>query len=181
MAKQPIKLFELWAETIEALTHEGLLLNTVDSDGQANTMTIGWMTGGVIWGKPILTVCVRPSRFTFSRLAQVAEFTVNVLPPEFSEALQHCGTVSGRSENKFDRCRLTTAAARKVRVPVIDQAVIQYECRVVHQNDVVPAALAPEIAQSAYANGDYHRLYFGEVLAAAADADARERLRRAIL
>ena len=80
--KQPIKLFELWQETINALTRDGLLLCSVGAKGNPNVMTIGWMTGGEIWSKPIIIVLVRPSRWTYSRLAEVPEFTVNVLPPE---------------------------------------------------------------------------------------------------
>jgi flavin reductase (DIM6/NTAB) family NADH-FMN oxidoreductase RutF len=181
MNKQPIRLFDYWQETIDALTREGLLLCSVDSGGKPNVMTIGWLTGGSVWSKPILTILVRPSRFTHSRLDQVGEFTVNVLPAAFAESLQHCGTASGRDGDKFAHTRLTTVAAQKVRVPVIDQAVVHYECRVVHTNEVIPANLAADIKASAYPNGDFHRIYFGEVLAAYAAPDAREKLRRPLL
>ena len=33
-----------------------------------------------------------------------------------------------------------------------------------HFNDLIPENLAPEIVGSAYPKGDFHRLYFGEVL-----------------
>jgi len=181
MTKQPIKLFDLWSETINALTRDGLLLNSIGADGKPNTMTIGWMTGGVIWSKPILVVLVRPSRHTFSRLEQVGEFTVNVLPPELGAAAELCGTESGRNVDKFARTKLTPTPAQTVRVPIIEQALVNYECRVVHRNDMNPASLAPEIAGSAYGGGDFHRLYFGEVLAAYAAADARERLSSKLL
>jgi flavin reductase (DIM6/NTAB) family NADH-FMN oxidoreductase RutF len=181
MTKQPIKLFDLWQETIDSLTREGLLLCSLGADGKPNAMTIGWLTGGVIWSKPILTVLVRPSRYTYSRLNQVNEFTVNVLPSSFSEAIQHCGTASGRDGDKFARTGLTPVAAQKVRVPILDQGVVHYECRVVHTNEVIPANLAADIKASAYEGGDYHRIFFGEVLAAYATPDAREKLQRALL
>ena len=181
MSKQPIKLFDLWSETIDTLTREGLLLCSVGTDGRPNVMTIGWLTGGVIWSKPILTVLVRPSRFTYSRLEQVNEFTVNVLPAAFAEAIQHCGTASGRDGAKFAHTGLTPVAAQKVCVPIIEQAMVHYECRVVHTNEVIPANLAADIKASAYANGDFHRVYYGEVLAAYAAPDAREKLKRSLL
>ena len=181
MTKQPIKLFDLWPETVDALTREGLLLCSAGADGRPNAMTIGWLTGGVVWSKPVLTVYVRPSRFTYSRLEQVNEFTVNVLPAGFAEALQHCGTASGRDGDKWAHTGLKPVAAQRVRVPVIEQAVVHYECRVVHANEVLPANLAADIRASAYAKGDYHRVYFGEVLAAYAAPDARDRLRRSLL
>ncbi len=181
MARQSIKLFDVWPETMEALSRTGLLLNSIGADGKANTMAIGWMTGGIIWGKPILIVYVRPSRFTYGRLEQVAEFTVNVLPPEFGEAIQLCGTVSGRDGDKLGRAHLTAVAGQKVRVPIIEQGLVHYECRTVHRNDVDPAAVAEEVVASSYAHGDFHRCYFGEVLAAYAAPDARQRLRSALL
>ena len=30
-----------------------------------NTMTIGWLTAGIIWGKDVITCYVRPSRYTY--------------------------------------------------------------------------------------------------------------------
>jgi flavin reductase (DIM6/NTAB) family NADH-FMN oxidoreductase RutF len=147
MNKQPIRLFDFWQETIDALTREGLLLCSVDSGGKPNVMTIGWLTGGAVWSKPLLTVLVRPGRFTYSHLEQVNEFTVNVLPAAFAEAIQHCGTASGRDGDKFGHTGLTPVAAQKVRVPVIEQAVVCYECRVVHTtplaSDLVGKARIP--------------------------------------
>ena len=64
---------------------------------------------------------------------------------------------------------------------IIEQAVVHYECRVVHTNEVIPANLAADIKASAYIDGDFHRVYFGEVLAAYAAPDARETLRRPLL
>ena len=181
MTKKPIKLFELWRETMDSLTREGLLLCSVDTTGKPNAMTIGWMTGGIVWGKPILTVLVRPSRHTFSRMEQVGEFTVNVMPPEFANALEVCGTVSGRDKDKFADAGLTTVPAKEVRVPIIVQGIIHYECRVVQKNDIIPANLAAEIKKSAYPHNDFHRVYYGEVLAAYATDDASKLLHRALI
>jgi len=178
MAKQPIKPFELWLETVDMMTKHGLLLCSIGSDGKPNVMAIGWMTGGIVWGKPILCVFVRPSRYTYSRLEEVGEFTVNVLPPEFKEAVDYCGTVSGRTKDKFSETGLKPAPAQKVKVPIIEQGIIHYECVVVHKNDVQPQFLAKEIAESAYPQGNYHRVYFGEIVAAYADIEKVERLRQ---
>ena len=67
---------------------------------------------------------------------------------------------------------------RQVRPPVIRECVIHYECRTLHRNDVVPEALAQAVLDDAYPNGDFHRIYFGEIVAAYADEDAAARLRK---
>jgi hypothetical protein len=53
-----------------------------------------------------------------------------------------------------------------------------YECRVVHTNDVLSPRLAEEIRSTAYAGGDFHRIFWGEVLATRAAPDAAALLAR---
>jgi len=65
---------------------------------------------------------------------------------------------------------------KKVKSPIIEECVINYECRVVHKNDVISDRLADEIRYSAYRQGDFHRIYFGEILVVYADIDAKEKL-----
>lgn len=178
VAKQPIKPFEFWSEILEALTRQGLLLCSIGSDGKPNVMAIGWAVGGFIWSRPILCVLVRPSRYTYSRLEEVGEFTVNVLPYELKEAVDYCGTVSGRSKDKFEETGLKPVPAKKVKAPVIEQGIIHYECVVVHKNDIQPQFLAKEIIDSAYPQGNYHRVYFGEIVVAHADLEGVEQLRK---
>jgi len=176
MSKVQVHFTDYLKETIGAMGREGLLLCTVGKDGRPNAMTIGWGTIGIVWGKPIFAVLVRPSRFTYSLLEECEDFTVNVLPREMAEVATFCGTVSGRTHDKFAERGLTASPARYVKSPLIEQSVIQYECRVVHRNDVVPEALSPDIKSSCYASGDYHRIYFGEILAVYAEPDARSRV-----
>jgi len=68
------------------MDEEGLLLATTGTDGKPNVMTIGWGTIGSIWFRPMFVVLVRPSRHTYSRMEQVSDFTVNVLPRELAAA-----------------------------------------------------------------------------------------------
>jgi len=180
MRMHAIKPFDLWSETVDALARDGLLLGSVSADGVPNVMTIGWLTGGIVWSSPVLIVMVRPSRFTFTRLEQVGEFTVSVLPPGFSQALRLCGTASGRDGDKFGQAGLTPVAARKVKPPIVQEGVIHYECRVVHRNDVNRDQLPRQIVQSAYPAGDFHRVYFGKVVSSYAVAEARKQLSRSM-
>ena len=53
---------------------------------------------------------------------------------------------------------------------------INYECRAVHKNDVIPDNLVDDIRHGAYRQGDFHRIYFGEILVAYTDIDAKEKL-----
>jgi len=176
MDKVGIRYTDYFAETMRRLREDGLLLVTADSGGKPNVMTIGWMTIGTIWARPTLIVLVRPSRHTYSRLEQMGDFTVNVPPKELAEATAFCGKVSGRDRDKFQDARLTVVPAKEVRAPVIKECVIHYECRTLHRNDLAPSALAPAVVDQFYPQDDFHRVYFGEIVAAYADKDAAARL-----
>ncbi|MCP5114290.1 MAG: flavin reductase family protein [bacterium] len=178
MAKTRIQYTDYFAETMRRMREDGLLLVTTSADGQPNVMTIGWGTIGSIWARPTFVVLVRPSRYTYSRLEEVGDFTVNVPPPGLADAVAHCGTVSGRDHDKFQEKRLTIVGSQQVRPPVIEECVIHYECRTLHRNDMVPEAVVQAVLDDAYPEGDFHRIYFGEIVAAYAEEDAAERLRK---
>jgi flavin reductase (DIM6/NTAB) family NADH-FMN oxidoreductase RutF len=174
MSKKTVPYTTFLPETLSLLTDPGLLLVSQAEDGVPNAMTIGWGTAGVIWGREIFTVLVRPSRYTFSRLEQSDSFTVNVPPPSLHDAVDFCGTRSGRDYEKFVECDITAEPSQTVSTPGIAECPVVYECQIVHVNDVVNASLAPEIVARSYTSGDLHRVYYGEILAVRAVENARE-------
>jgi flavin reductase (DIM6/NTAB) family NADH-FMN oxidoreductase RutF len=176
MAKVPVKYTDFFALTMQRMREDGLLLVTTGTDGKPNVMTIGWGTIGSIWSRPIFIVLVRPSRYTYSRLEQVSEFTVNVPPRELAEAVGYCGAVSGREHDKFEEMHLTLSPSREVRPPVINECVLHYECRTLHRVDMAPEALVQAVHEQFYAGGDFHRVYFGEIVATYADKESAQRL-----
>ena len=176
MAKATIRYTDYFEHTIRRMREDGLLLVTTGADGKPNVMTIGWGTIGSIWGRPIFLALVRPSRHTYSRLEEVRDFTVNVPPKELAAAASHCGTVSGRDHDKFQEMKLTVVPSREVRAPAIQECVIHYECRTVHRNDLAPDSIVQAIQDEFYAEGNFHRVYFGEIVACYADDDAARRL-----
>ncbi len=158
------------------MREDGLLLVTAGAAAKPNVMTIGWGSIGSIWGRPVFLALVRPSRYTYQLLEEVSDFTVNVPPRELAATASHCGTVSGRDRDKFDDMNLTVAPSRQVRAPVIEECVVHYECRTLHRNDLVPDALAQSVRDEFYAQGNFHRVYFGEIVACYADENAAARL-----
>jgi flavin reductase (DIM6/NTAB) family NADH-FMN oxidoreductase RutF len=169
MSKIKVDYKDYFSETIERMCDDGLLLVTKGNDNKANIMTIGWGTIGSIWGRPTFIVLVRPSRYTYSRLEEVDEFTVNVPSKSLAKAALHCGTVSGRDHDKFKEMSLTETASQEVQVPIIEECHINYECRSIHKNDLIPDVLDDVVKKQFYPECDFHRLYFGEILATYVD------------
>ena len=176
MAKQDIHWTEHFPAVMRTLRSDGLLLGTYDAEGKANIMTIGWGSIGSTWGIPGWTVLVRHSRHTYDGVENGGVFTVNVPTPEMAAVCGTCGTLSGRDIDKFAECSLTAEKGQSVLAPVVSQCPIVYECQVVHSNEVIPERLAKEISPEFYAEGDFHRVYYGKILSTRAEANAAELL-----
>ncbi len=176
MAKQDVPLFSLVKPTLDVLTNEGLLLCSLDPQGKPNAMAIGWGVLGCVWGRPVFEVLVRHSRYTYECIEATGDFTVNVMPAELSDVVTYFGSVSGRDVDKFAEKGLSVTPAKHTKAPAIEQAVIVYECKVLHHNEVIPERLDDAIKPEFYPEGDYHRIYFGEILAVYAEPDAAQRV-----
>jgi len=154
-----------FAEMVDILDDQGLLLAATRPSGESNTMTIGWGTIGVIWGLPIFAVLVRPSRYTYEFIEESGEFTVNVPTADMRSFVDFCGTRSGRDVNKFAEFSVATSPGQRVAAATIDPCQWVYECRVVQKNDVLPETFASKIIPAYYPSGDFHRVYYGEIVA----------------
>ena len=160
-----VKFDEFVVETLAKLEDPGCLLVGRKKDGKCNVMAIGWGFVGVFWRMPVFLVAVRHSRFTHEFVEDSGEFTVNVPGEGLDEAVSRCGEVSGRTHDKFKECKLSLMKGKKVKVPVIKQCKIHYECRVVYKLEVKPRVVPARVKKVFYAKGDYHTLYFGKILA----------------
>jgi flavin reductase (DIM6/NTAB) family NADH-FMN oxidoreductase RutF len=166
MSKTDVAFSDYIKETYDVMARDGILLVSQAHAGKPNAMTIGWGTIGIIWGIPIFVVLVRPSRYTYGCIEKVPEFTVNVPTADMKEIVKFCGSRSGRDLDKFERMGLTALKSANVDPPLIAECAIHYECRVVHRNDVLPDELARRIITGLYPQGDFHRVFFGQILRA---------------
>jgi flavin reductase (DIM6/NTAB) family NADH-FMN oxidoreductase RutF len=164
MAKKTTDYRDHIEETIKAFGEDRVLLVSRGKEGLPNVMAIGWGTAGIVWRRPIFVVLVRPSRYTYKLIEETGEFTVNIVPPQLKEVVQYCGTVSGREHDKFKEKQLTAIPSKKVKTPIVKECILHFECRVVHKNDLIPSELEKSIIHTLYPTGDFHRIYFGEIL-----------------
>jgi flavin reductase (DIM6/NTAB) family NADH-FMN oxidoreductase RutF len=129
-----------------------------------NPMTVSWGGLGTLWNRPTLTIYVRPTRHTFHLLEAHREFTLNFLGEPGRAALNVCGNVSGRDQDKWKISGLVQENSQRVRVPRIAGARLVFECRVLAHVDVDPTRFVDSSLDKLYPLSDYHRVYFGEVL-----------------
>lgn len=151
-------------EAMDAITSDGAFLTVTDGK-RTNTMTIGWASIGYFWGKPVFTVVVRDSRYTYELIENTKEFTVSIpLGGTMKEELRICGTKSGRDIDKFAECNLQIQSGKQVQTPIISQCDLHYECRILYKTKMNPENL-DESCQKLYPKRDYHTFYLGEIVA----------------
>lgn len=138
---------------------------TVKSGQKINTMTISWGNVGYEWNRPIFTVLVRNSRYTHDLMENSNDFTVSIpLSKELKNELAVCGSKSGRDIDKFKECNLTLEKSRKVDSPIIGECELHYECKIVYKQEMNPEFISKDVLESSYSKGDYHTLYYGEIV-----------------
>lgn len=94
-----------------------------------NLITIAWI-GNVCSDPPMLSISVRPDRYSHDIIKATGEFAVNVPSLDLSRTVDWCGVVSGRDTDKFAGAGLTPAPALKVGCPIVRECPLNIECRV---------------------------------------------------
>lgn len=160
---------------------KGILLTTKSGE-KVNTMTIGWGTIGIEWGRPVFVAYVRVGRHTRQMLDESGEFTVNIPYGDVdSKILAVCGTKSGRDTDKIAELGLELVDSDVVAVPGIRQLPLTLECKVLcSQLQNIPM-LPEELLNRYYPQGvdssnpgrneDFHVAYYGEIVNAYLIAD----------
>lgn len=160
--------YDNFGELCGAMEGDGAFLVVEDKKGRVNVMTIGWAQAGVIWGVPILTVLVRPSRHTHSMLENAAHFSVCV--PRgggMRKELAFCGTKSGREYDKVRACALKLKEGTVKGLKYLEGCRLVYQCELYGKTDLRRETLAPAALEKYYPGHDApHTLYFGKVLKA---------------
>ena len=86
---------------------EWALLTAGDENG-FNTMTVSWGAMGFMWGKPSVTVYIRPQRYTMELVDKNDYFTLSFYGD--NKAIHKvCGSKSGRDTDKTAETGLTPA------------------------------------------------------------------------
>jgi flavin reductase (DIM6/NTAB) family NADH-FMN oxidoreductase RutF len=166
MTRKPISFEDLRTNGHLTWSKQGMLLTSGDfAAGHFNTMTVGWGSMGVMWGRPFVQVVVRPTRYTYEFMEQYESFTLCAFPETHRQALQILGTRSGRDGDKIAEAGLTPIASTLVPAPGFAEADLIVECRKMYWQDMDPAHFLDPAIENHYAKKDYHRIYFGEAVA----------------
>lgn len=97
--------------------------------GKPNIITVAWV-GTVCTNPPMLSISVRPERYSYHIIEQSGEFVVNLTTEALVRAADFCGVRSGRDIDKFREMHLTAQPSREISAPGIAESPVNIECRV---------------------------------------------------
>lgn len=158
---QEIKAAELQKNPFTMIGEEWLLI-TAEKEGKVNTMTASWGGVGILWGKEVATIYIRPQRYTKEFVDAADHFSLSVLNKDKKKILAYLGTVSGRDEDKISKSELHVA--HDGTVPYFEEANTVLICRKLYAQDLKSECfLDKDCDTSCYPEKDYHTMYIAEI------------------
>jgi flavin reductase (DIM6/NTAB) family NADH-FMN oxidoreductase RutF len=166
MKREPIDAAGLAVRSHHLWAEQWMLLCAGDFEqGRYNAMTVGWGSLGTMWAKPFAQVVVRPGRYTREFMDGHDTFTLCAFPETQRKALALLGTKSGRDGDKIGESGLTPTASTAVAAPCFAEAELVIECRKMYWQDMEPEHFLARDIEGNYPQEDYHRIYFGHIVA----------------
>ncbi|MDH5687653.1 MAG: flavin reductase family protein [Candidatus Bathyarchaeota archaeon] len=105
------------------------LVTSIDANGKPNVATAGEVF--MMSLHPLIVAAgFRPATYTNKLIHATKEFVVNLPTQGIMEAVDYCGSVSGREVDKFEATGLTPLPAKHVKPPLIKECPVNVECQV---------------------------------------------------
>lgn len=112
-----------------AVSTSGSYGDGAGQNGEDNIITVAW-AGTVCTNPPMVSISVRPERYSCHMLEESKEFVINLTTEKLCYATDYCGVRSGRDVDKFKEMKLTKTEASLVNAPMIEESPVNVECRV---------------------------------------------------
>lgn len=151
-------------ENVFELIGKEWMLITAGNGDQFNMMTASWGGLGFLWGLPVSFVFIRPQRYTLEFMEYYDTYTLSFYGSEYRDALNFCGTKSGRDIDKVAETGLTPLNTATGAV-YFAEARLVIECRKLYSTKLKGKKFLDEaIPERIYGAKDYHRMFVGEIL-----------------
>ncbi|MFZ2285907.1 MAG: flavin reductase [Bacteroidales bacterium] len=143
------------------------MLVTAGTREKFNTMTANWGGMGYLWNRNMVFVFVRPERYTYGFMEETEGFTLTFFDEKYRDALNLCGTKSGRKCDKVAETGLTPCFTDRG-YPAFTEARLVLECRKIYADQLTrDAFLDDEPLKTHYSTkGGLHKMYVAEITGA---------------
>lgn len=126
-----------------------------------NSMTISWGGMGTLWRKSVITVYVKPCRYTYNFMENNEYFVLSFFDETYKNALKIMGSLSGRNCDKDKEAELTPYAHNGV--TLYKEAKLSFVCKKIYFNDIDVNNVPQEDVERYYQTEAPHRMFIGEI------------------
>lgn len=140
-----------------------MLVAATDKDGKTNAMTASWGGLGVLWGKKVAFVFIRPQRYTKKFVDDAENFSLSFFEESYKPMLGYMGKVSGKNKDKIKKSGLTVQY--KDGAPVFKEASLTLVCRKMYRQTLEEDCFVDKTNIGKwYPQKDYHDMYVAEIV-----------------
>lgn len=160
MSYKKIDINDIVLNPFKTIGKDWLLISALKAD-KVNTMTASWGGIGVIWNKNVVTVYIRPQRYTREFVDASDYFTLTFFDG-YKKELGVLGSKSGRDGDKIKDVNFEVEMVEGQ--PVFKQGKMIFICKKLYQSKIEPAGfIDSSLDEKNYPNQDYHYVYIGEI------------------
>ena len=142
---------------------KGWPILTAGTKDDFNMMTISWGEMGTLWGKPVVSVFVRRSRYTHEFMDKEDYFTLTFVEYQwYFEQLGLLGSKSGRDIDKLKESGFTVF--ERPHGISFDEARLIIVCKKLFKQELDMEKMPEDVRAKFYKDGDPHDMYIGEVV-----------------
>ena len=140
-----------------------MLVAATDKSGRTNAMTASWGGMGVLWGKKVAFVFIRPQRYTKRFVDEAEKFTLSFFDDSYKNMLGYMGKVSGKDEDKIAKSGLTVTDRNGA--PVFKEASLTLVCKKMYRDTLKEENFIDKSnIEKWYPQKDYHDVYVAEIV-----------------
>ena len=161
MAFREISVEELKDNPFTLINKDWMLI-TAGNREKHNTMTASWGGVGELWGRYVSTIYIRPQRYTLEFVEREDYYSLCFFGPDCRQALNLCGSKSGREVDKDAATGLTPCFDEAA--PYYEQARLVFLCRKLYRQDLEEGCFLDKGLLEKWYDNDLHRMFIGEIV-----------------
>lgn len=140
-------------------------LITSGSGENVNVMAASWGGLGVFWEKPVSFCFLGAQRYSITTMDKGDTYTISFYTEAYKDAIQYCGSTTGRNEDKIKGSGLTPIKTPSGATAFAEAWMI-FECKKIIAQPLSQDAIADKTSDAAKKwNGkELHKMYIGEIL-----------------
>lgn len=159
-----ISVSELKDNMFDAIGKEWMLV-TAGTPEKFNMMTASWGGTGILWGKPVAFIFIRPERYTYEFIEKGDTLTLSFLGEAHRDIHKICGSQSGRDIDKVAASGLKPYVTENGNI-TYEQARLILECKKLYADFIDADNFVDKLLISRWygeGHGGFHKMYILEI------------------